>query len=149
MRLGQKQLAKTLDRVAVAGIDSLVSLPVGGLFPLGAAVMPVSTRYLRSVGSCLVGAGLISLVFGGSVKAGMAQFMQACMNEGASYSYCQCAAGHIIDGATVYQAATLCNRGLPVQGAYGGGGGGEYRGNNVACMMMREQPMMLAAMGCY
>lgn len=80
-------------------------------------------------------------------KASTYAFMQACMNEGASYAWCQCAANHVISGASVYQAAHLCNQGIGAMNA--GGGGAGYVGNRVECMIVRDQPMLLAAMNCY
>jgi len=109
--------------------------------------MVLAKRLSTSIGALAMGIGWVSIAISPAARAGMNQFMQACMNEGASYSYCQCAAEHIIGGATVYQAATLCNRRLAAPS--GSSGGSEYRGNNVACMMMRDEPMMLAATGCY
>jgi hypothetical protein len=102
---------------------------------------------LRNVSSIAVMAFAsvaMSLVFCKPASANWISFMRACMNEGGSYGFCQCAGGHINAGADVYQAARLCNRGLSAPGSTG-----RYNGNNVACMMMRDEPLMLAAMGCY
>lgn len=79
-------------------------------------------------------------------KASTYAFIQACMNEGGSYGYCQCAANHIISGASVYQAAQLCNQGI---GTMSTGGGSVYVGNRVECMIVRDQPMLLATLNCY
>ena len=74
-----------------------------------------------------------------------AQFMTACMNEGASQSWCHCAMNHVSQGATPYQAATLCNKGLPAMQPRGG----SYVGNRIECMAMRHNPYVLSALQCY
>jgi len=101
------------------------------------------------VGACAIagGLGLNGLSPAALASMNEYEFMQACMNEGASYPWCRCAADHILDGANAYQAATLCNKGIGAMS--GGSSGGGYRGNNVACTMMRDYPLMLAAMNCY